>query len=186
MFLLCPDGCAQRLELLRSVASGEYWSEITVTSTAQTRTHAHRNTSSIFFPTHLHFHMVELLIHTSTVCPPCWYLLALQVTDATLIIWLCPTWRSTPYQHDARLSFKSRLFVLKWTVLKHSRHEHFPVKAGLTGLIICSANQLQRFYSFRTSHILMVYLIYPNANMLSFCSKIRQHILSLRWLKWCL
>lgn len=24
VFLLCPDGCAQRLELLRSVASGEY------------------------------------------------------------------------------------------------------------------------------------------------------------------
>lgn len=38
-FLLCPDGCAQRLELLRSVASGEYWSEITVTSTACTHTH---------------------------------------------------------------------------------------------------------------------------------------------------
>lgn len=79
VFLLCPDGCAQRLELLRSVASGEYWSDITVTSSFSTRarthtcTQTHRNTSSIFTHTHLHFHMVELLIHTATMCPPCWY-----------------------------------------------------------------------------------------------------------------
>lgn len=62
-----------------------------------THTHACTRAHVIHLHTHLHFHMVELLIHTATMCPPCWWFRALQVTAATLITSaLCHTWRLTP------------------------------------------------------------------------------------------
>lgn len=93
--------------------------------------HTHKytqNTSSIFTLTHLHFHMVKLLIHTATMCPPCWYFVA-PVTGCaghgcgSDYKAFCRTWESTRrsrglhfyvvimrFNHD----FKDNRWILKW------------------------------------------------------------------------
>lgn len=87
--LLCPDGCARRLELQRSVC--QRWILI--------RDHCHIYSAHMHAGTRhpswsLHtstFHMVKVLIPTVTTCHPCWCLRALQVMATAPIVWFSVT-----------------------------------------------------------------------------------------------